>query len=197
MGGGYTKWGFPQQRSQTPNFVCQTLNILCQTPRISKPNTQNPVAFFPKFRSKSPTTRSTLPAVWSPRGAPRSPPFALSGAKCGVRAQWGPTPPFDPPGVEMFLTALIQDAFHVSTSVACQKPKLLCQTPNILSQISRISKPNTRNPEALFPKIRSNLPTSLSMLPAAWSPSPNLRSSPFSVSGAKCWLRIVGVPPPA
>ena len=81
---GYTKWGFPQQRSQTPNFlcqapnkscqtpntVCQTPNKSCQTPRISKPNTQNPVAFFPKFRSKSPTSWATLPAVWSSRGAP-------------------------------------------------------------------------------------------------------------------------------
>ena len=100
VGEGHTKWGFPQQRSQTPNFVCQTpniacqtpsfacqtpnfvcqthnilcqtLNISCQTPRISKPNTQNPVAFFPIFRSKLPTSWATLPAVWSPRGAPRA-----------------------------------------------------------------------------------------------------------------------------
>ena len=116
-GGEYTKWGFPQQRSQTPNFACQTPNFLCQTPNQScqtlniscqttKFRSQTPKfrsqssrqsgAIFPIFRSNLPTSRSMLPAVWSPRGAPRSPLFALSGAKCGVRAQWGPKHPFDP-----------------------------------------------------------------------------------------------------
>ena len=31
-GVGGTKWGLPKQQSQTPNFLCQTRNILCRAP---------------------------------------------------------------------------------------------------------------------------------------------------------------------
>ena len=66
-------------------------------PKFRNQSSRNPVAFFPIILSNLPTSRSMLSAVWSPRGAPRSPPFARSGAQCGVRAQWGQNPPFDPP----------------------------------------------------------------------------------------------------
>ena len=48
---------------------------------ISKPNTRNPVAKTPKFQSNLLTSWAMLPAVWSPRGARRRSPVALSEAK--------------------------------------------------------------------------------------------------------------------
>ena len=69
----YTKWGFPQQRSQapnkscqtslhgsgsqTPNISCQTPNISCQTPNISC-QTPNISCQTPDFRSQTPKFRS-------------------------------------------------------------------------------------------------------------------------------------------
>ena len=119
--GGYTMWGFPQQRSQTPNFACQTPNIACQTPnflcqtpnkscqtpniscqtpkfrsqtpKFRSPSSRQSGAIFPKFRSKYPTPWATLPAVWSPRGARRTPPLCAQRGQMRGSRPVGPKPP--------------------------------------------------------------------------------------------------------
>ena len=103
----------PNTQHRVPNFFAwqrlPKLGPRPSTPRVHRvpnthqvvPNTQHPVtntqhfvpppskfeAQHPKSRTKfsnfSPTCWAMLPAVWSPRGARRSPPIALSEAKCG------------------------------------------------------------------------------------------------------------------
>ena len=70
------------------------------TDRQLGPNTQQFEAQHPKAHGivskkseQSPNIAEHAPSSLEPPWSKTEPPFALSGAKCGVRAQWGPNPP--------------------------------------------------------------------------------------------------------
>ena len=88
-----TMWGLPRAE---PNTQLRVPNTQLPVPNTQHfvPNTQNFEAKHPKSCSifsifsnlseQSPNTLGHAPSSLEPSGAPRSPHFALSGAKCGV-----------------------------------------------------------------------------------------------------------------
>ena len=100
-------WGLPQITNPSPQLLIQApdsgakaLDSLCQAPdclskvQIPNPGSRISEQFFQNFGAISQHRGACSQQSGAPRG--RSPPFALSGAKCGVCAQWGQNPPLTP-----------------------------------------------------------------------------------------------------